>query len=293
MKQIVKVVFLLFFTFFGLAVNVKCVAADEPAVNFEQISFVFVVGPDGYRGFSRGLANDHVREAYINTYGLIYKNAKSAHLSLHNDAPPPDTYLYEMYLIGEGGTKKVFLTDRGLDDGSSWIDMSADDHNKLVQLIKSKKTFHFVGMTDDLKGKKEDVIERATNVFGSKLGDKAITDFSVFKAEYEYYLETKAREDMRAAKVEEHAGVQSTQAALTNPSQSDTTNLATPDKASTAAVDQPLGNKSTSASGELTAILNQDESVLDTESSHHWLWLLIGAVIISMAGLIAYKVVNR
>ncbi|HRH78447.1 MAG TPA: hypothetical protein PK129_13960 [Cellvibrionaceae bacterium] len=293
MKQIVKVIFLLVLTFAELAINARCVAADEPAVNFEQVNFVFVVGPDGYRGFSRGLTNDHVREAYINTYGLIYKNAKGAHLSLHNDSPTPNTYLYEMYLIGEGGAKKIYLTDRGLDDGNSWIDMDANDHNNLVQLIKAKKTFHFMGFTDDLKAKKEDVVERAINVFGSKLGDHAIADFSVFKAEYEYYLETKAREGMRATKVEEHTGVQPTQAALTNPSQREETNLATPDKASTNAIDPPLGNKSVSEASEAISILNQDESVSDAESSRYWLGLLIGAVIISIAGLIAYKFVNR
>ena len=53
MKQIVKVIFLLVLTFAELAINARCVAADEPAVNFEQVNFVFVVGPDGYRGFSR------------------------------------------------------------------------------------------------------------------------------------------------------------------------------------------------------------------------------------------------
>ena len=45
MKQIVKVIFLLVLTFAELAINARCVAADEPAVNFEQVNFVFVVGP--------------------------------------------------------------------------------------------------------------------------------------------------------------------------------------------------------------------------------------------------------
>ena len=60
-----------------------------------------------------------------------------------------------MYLIGEGGAKKIYLTDRGLDDGNSWVNMDANDHNNLVQLIKAKKTFHFMGFTDDLKAKKK------------------------------------------------------------------------------------------------------------------------------------------
>ena len=106
MKQIVKVIFLLVLTFAELAINARCVAADEPAVNFEQVNFVFVVGPDGYRGFSRGLTNDHVREAYINTYGLIYKMQRVLISACITTPPTPNTYLYEMYLIGEGGAKR-------------------------------------------------------------------------------------------------------------------------------------------------------------------------------------------